>query len=557
MPAPRAIPPRSRFVLVFTAATLLCVGVVAFVIRGQGSGRVVPQAAIPTVDSGARAEAAEAAARGSLERGRRIYKTGQGEPGQEIDAVLGSSNAPTAAASLACAGCHGDDGRGRAEGGIEPPALTWGILTNPAGARDRFGRTRPPYDRALLSRAIALGIDPAGRDLGPGMPRYRLSIDQMSDLLAYLECLGTDPASGVDDREIRIGTIVPSGSTTGRVILETLEARLGQINRDGGLYGRRLVLRARDLPESPGEAVAAAAAFLGQEHPFALISPFAPGIEEPLGRLVSDREVPTIGLLTPDPDDQKLNRWVFYVQSGLVQQAEALARFAAISTPSQELAVVQGPGSWTSRAADAAARAWERETGRSAKTIASGPGDDSREVIARVRESGCLQIVILGSSRLLHDLGRVTSESDWKPTLLGLGATSGPELFQLPEACDGRIILALPLLATDLTGFGAANYERLERESSLSRDHLATRLSVLASVEVFLEALSRCGRELNAHRLVSQLESLRQFQCGYAPPLSFGTSERIGTRGAHLLTIDFRQKQLRPLKDWIPARSSR
>ena len=59
--------------------------------------------------------------------------------------MLGQSREPVDAALLACGNCHGHDGRGRPEGGVVPPDVTWQALSKPYGATDRFGRRRPAY----------------------------------------------------------------------------------------------------------------------------------------------------------------------------------------------------------------------------------------------------------------------------------------------------------------------------------------------------------------------------------------------------------------------------
>src|SRR5919202_42848 len=60
------------------------------------------------------------------------------------------------------------------------------------------GRTRPPYDEASLARAIGVGLDPTGAPLHPGMPRYKMTSEQMAALVAFLKRLGG--GGGVDPR---------------------------------------------------------------------------------------------------------------------------------------------------------------------------------------------------------------------------------------------------------------------------------------------------------------------------------------------------------------------
>ena len=78
-------------------------------------------------------------------RGKKIYVEGTSESGDAITASLGPSRDGVSAAFLACANCHGRDGRGRAEGGIEPPDLTWRSLVLARVDQGQARRGRPPY----------------------------------------------------------------------------------------------------------------------------------------------------------------------------------------------------------------------------------------------------------------------------------------------------------------------------------------------------------------------------------------------------------------------------
>jgi hypothetical protein len=155
------------------------------------------------------------------QRGRAIFLGGQSPQGPPIHAVPGNQREPVPARLLPCAGCHGEDGRGRPEGGAQPADITPQALRTGAAVGLR---TRPAYTRPLLARAIRQGVDSAGQPLDRLMPRYRMSAQQADDLAAYLERLGSDPPPGVRAEALRINVIgapglaAPPGSVYGRRI---------------------------------------------------------------------------------------------------------------------------------------------------------------------------------------------------------------------------------------------------------------------------------------------------------------------------------------------------
>jgi len=128
-------------------------------------------------------------------RGRQIYHEGTSPSGEPITAHLAGQSVDVPAAILPCVNCHGADGRGKPEqASATPTEITWPALSRPDGVRHASGREHPPYSEALLVRAIATGVDPAGNRLLVAMPRFRMTDRDMADLVAYLLRVGNDSA---------------------------------------------------------------------------------------------------------------------------------------------------------------------------------------------------------------------------------------------------------------------------------------------------------------------------------------------------------------------------
>lgn len=119
--------------------------------------------------------------------GRSIYEKGIGREGREIGATLHGGIALTGA-SIACAGCHGQDARGGGEAFIRAPDIRWLSLSKPYPAR-RAGTAGVPYDRASFSRALRSGVTASGTRLDPVMPRFSLADDEVASLVAYLSVI--------------------------------------------------------------------------------------------------------------------------------------------------------------------------------------------------------------------------------------------------------------------------------------------------------------------------------------------------------------------------------
>jgi len=122
-------------------------------------------------------------------RGKIIYTTGQSPSGRPLFYRLLSGEDFLPARGVACANCHGLDGRGGREGNVVAPDITYGVLIKPSAAPLPSGRSRSPYTDGLLVRAITEGLDSSGNRLNSMMPRWSLSDSELQDLLKYLKRL--------------------------------------------------------------------------------------------------------------------------------------------------------------------------------------------------------------------------------------------------------------------------------------------------------------------------------------------------------------------------------
>jgi ABC-type branched-subunit amino acid transport system substrate-binding protein len=445
-------------------------------------------------------------------RGRRIYLEGTSPSGGEITAVMSDAGVEVPAAAVPCAGCHGRDGKGRPEGGVAPSDLTWTALIQPSGVAHPNGRTHPPYDVRLLKRAIALGVDPAGNALHVAMPRFRMSLRDMEDLVAYLQELGTGSDPGLSDTAARVGVVLPpSGplSGMGQAVRAALTARFDAVNREGGIYGRRIELRFLEPPAPADQRRAWTADFLAREEVFASLAPFFAGADAEMASLFHDRQVPAVGPFTLRPQDAfPQNRYVFYLLPGVEEQMQALVRFAT-------------------------AAGWP-------VPVTVRPGEETPEAMQRLAAAKTGAIVFPGTGEATAKLLAAADGLAWHPRLLLTGAAADDSLFAAPPAFDGKLFLALPTSPAGLGREADAAYRAL---GPLPAGSLSAQWTALAAADVLLEALRRAGRELSREKLVDQLETLRAFATGYVPPVTFGPARRLGARGAYVTRVDLRQKR--------------
>ena len=489
-------------------------------------------------------------------RGKEIYQFGTGHGGVPIEALAGDGSVKVPAAVLRCANCHGPDGRGKPEGGVYPSNIRWTELSKPYAITTGSGRERPSYNESLVIRAITMGIDSGGNRLNVAMPKYELTREQADDLVAYLKALDNALDPGVTDGSIKIGVILPPEAIFGgmnRALRETLLAAFQKVNDEGGLYGRRILCVFSTAPES--SRAESFRNFIQQEQPFALVESFIAGNESEINSSIEENSIPLIGAISLFPGvDAPINRYAFYLLSGVQEQSEALARFAASNQgiKAARSVVVYNDEEGIKAAVDrigtqAEAMGWERP--RTANV------NESREW-AQLLQTGKIDAVFwLASGEHLGEFFTGAVASQIFPLVLAPSALVGPEIYQAPKQFSGHLFLSFPILPSDQTQEGEMEYLELARTGRFSQGNLAERFAALSAAKLLIYGLKKAGREITREKIIETLEQLYHFETGQTPTLTFTKNRRMGASGAHVLGIDLEKKQLLLPSTWIDLQS--
>ena len=96
----------------------------------------------------------------------------------------------------ACVNCHGGEGKGgrvtMMMWSFRTPDITWDNLTKEEEHREpeqEEHEEHPPYTEETLKSAITRGINPAGEPLDDRMPRWRMSEQDLDDLVDFIKTL--------------------------------------------------------------------------------------------------------------------------------------------------------------------------------------------------------------------------------------------------------------------------------------------------------------------------------------------------------------------------------
>jgi ABC-type branched-subunit amino acid transport system substrate-binding protein len=495
-------------------------------------------------------------------RGRGIYLRGESPSGKEIGALVGELDVP--ASTVTCAGCHGVHAEGKTEGGVTAGDLTWANLTKPYGHTHPTGRKHGPFDEASFTRAVAEGSDPSGNAMLAAMPHFKMSPEDMADLLAYLKAIEHDRDPGLTAAAIRVGTLLPSKGAlaeTGAAMRDVLAAFFEELNAKGGIYNRKVELR---VAETEGDAAATASAarrLVTDGQAFALVGGLSAGADAELVALTRELEVPFVGpssLLPAAGASAEANRYTFYLLPGAREQARALVNFASQKRPvkGSQVAVVYANGEIAEAAAEAAEEQCKRTGCGELKKVSYERGKFDAPAVARSLK-GAGAVFFFGvpgdETAFLKEAGAAS----WSPDLYLLGVLTGRDIAaSVPADFGGKVFLSFPSIPADVTAAGEGELRALAAKYKFPVRHPAAQISALAAAKVLAEGLRRGGSDLSREKLVTALEGLYEYETGLTPRLTFGPNRRVGAAGAYVVTVDAARKDFVPADGWVKAEGS-
>ena len=491
-------------------------------------------------------------------RGKQIYLKGISFSERPIKAFVGDASMEVPGNSFPCANCHGYDGQGRPEGGIIPSNITWEYLTKSYDIAHPGGRRHPAYTDGSIMRAIIDGIDPAGNRLAVAMPRYLMSQEDIADLVSYLRRLGEDADPGLTGTSIRIGTILPLSGSLAEMGLEmkgVMMAYFEDINNQGGIYGRRVELQVSGTSENVSGTFADARHLVRDEGVFAIVGSFTAGADKEIAQLADEEGIPIIGSYTFFPQvGHPLNRYIFYLFSGLMDQARLLVDFASqkFKIRDPRIAIVY-PESRILLEVTGAIEGQARKYGwNSIARIGYPKGRfEAGEIAGKLQGGDADFVFFFGSGGEGIRLLKEAEKFNWTSNFFLSGPLAGKEVIDAPLSFKDKIFLAYPTLPSDLTREGVIEYRSfLERHKLLPR-HPAAQISAYCAAKILAEGLKIAGKDLSREKLVDVLEGFYNFDTGLIPRITYGPNRRIGALGAYIVSLDLENKRFIPVSGWL------
>lgn len=488
--------------------------------------------------------------------GKQIYLKTISPVGREIKAFIGIASTEAPGSVMPCVNCHGRDGQGRPSSGIYPSNITYKELTKPYHVRQMDGRQRPAYNEETLVRAITKGIDPAGNRLNPAMPIYSMAEEELNALVTYLKRLGSELDPGISETRIRIGTFLPDEgrrAEAGKAMRAMMEAYFSEINLQGGLYHRKIELEVAGFTDEKRSAVSAIKRLINDKEVFAMVGGVPAGAEREISDYLEKEEVPLIGPYTFAPEHLSLNRFVFYLFSGI--REEILTHLHFLKRQFQKLdlkiALVYPEEEISEEMEESLLEQIKQEGWHSFHKITYPPGRFNPLIVKKLYQQGMEAILFLGSWEEAKVFVLSADQIKWAPLFFLSGSKIGRDVLNLPALFQKKIYLTYPMLPSDRTETGLKELKDLFRKYRLTESHLPFQIYAFVASKILVEGLKQSGKEVSREKLIEKLEGLTGFETGLTPKITYGPNRRIGALGAYVVTVDMERKTFDPVGRWI------
>jgi ABC-type branched-subunit amino acid transport system substrate-binding protein len=324
---------------------------------------------------------------------------------------------------------------------------------------------------------------------------------------------------GISDRAVLIGQSVP---LTGPAQELGLEMQLGanlyfdHINSQGGVHGRKINLRTLDDGYEPDRASANTLQLIEKDGVFALFGYVGTPTSVASLKVSNPAGVPFIGAFTgAEVLRQPFNRLIFNVRASYYDETEKIVdQFASLNV--NRIAVFYQNDAYGKAGLSGVERAMAK---RNLKLVATGTVERNSvdveaavKTIAAAKPDMVVMVTTYKSTAAYISAMRAAGANPQFYTVSFVGSRAlAKELGPGGAGVGISQVVPFPWAGTVPV---VREYQRLLAASPSKRDVSFTSLEGFIAAKVFVEGLKRAGKDPTREKLISGLESMRNFDAG-------------------------------------------
>ena len=367
----------------------------------------------------------------------------------------------------------------------------------------------------------------------------------VSIMLLFITCGKQAPTQGVTDTEILIGNIQDlSGpmKELGAVLPAGSNLYFQYINEQGGVHGRQIKMIVEDHQYNPQKAVVAAKKLIEKDQVFCLYNVIGTSPCEAIRPILAETGTPLIAPATQSGTMSDLSRvagdLIFHTDTGYDKQTNILVDYILENDEIAKIGLIYQDDDYGANVLKGAAEA-ENRTGVSIQKEAYQRGaTDFAGQVGNLIKGGVNHVIIAGVVKEPIIVMKTAAAMGFSPQFYGTSPTM-----------DHRIALAAGPAGE---GFISANFADLWNSDASEAVHyreLCAKYEVpeaymgmyhfygYITAKVLVEGLERAGKNPTRKRLVNGLETLKNWDSGAFPPITYNSNDHAGTESVTLVQV--------------------
>ncbi len=360
---------------------------------------------------------------------------------------------------------------------------------------------------------------------------------------------------GVTASEIVLGTTMPmSGPAAfrGVGVGGGMEAWMRTINDAGGIHGRRLRLVVKDDGYLPPRAVANTRELVERDAVFALVASLGTANVFAMRDYVIESQTLWITPLASGDiwAGFRNKKYMFMTFPAYIDEGIYLTKYAAENLKAQKVAVFYQNDLYGQQGLLGVKRGTAQK-GIKLAGQASYEVTDA-EVSAqgqKLKESGADTVILYATPRHGALIVREMAKLGYNPTLVSSFTLLDPIMFTLGGDAWNNVYHAsyIPLPGTGDTKVDAVLATLTRVNPALARNPFNA-IAGVSFIEAFLEGLRRAGPTLTKDRVVTAMETIKNWDGEVIRQVSFAPDQHQGTNRFFMVKAE--NKQYRKLTDW-------
>tara|TARA_B100000315_G_scaffold57327_1_gene51611 strand:+ start:3843 stop:5009 length:1167 start_codon:yes stop_codon:yes gene_type:complete len=363
--------------------------------------------------------------------------------------------------------------------------------------------------------------------------------------LVWMGCNQRASSPGVTENEILIGNIQDlSGpiKELGLKIPAGTNMYLDYINTQGGIHGRQIKMVVEDHGYNPMKAVVAAKKLIEKDQVFCLYNVIGTPTVEAIRPILEESGVPLIAPATNSSTMSDMSRqaakYIFHTDAGYDLQTRVLIDYILEKNSDAKIGIAYQDDDYGENALLGCAEAEEKHGISVQKESFQRGATDFMGQTMNFKKGGVTDLIIGGIVREPVIIMKTAQGIGYKAQFYGLGPTVDSRVGLLAGEAGEGFTAVYWAYYPDSNESGPILYRELCEKNNVSEEIRGLyHYYGFATAHVLVEGLRKAGKYPTRERLISGLESIKNWKSGVFPTMTYSRNDHAGVEKVILLQL--------------------